>query len=358
MKHIKLITLGLMLAGTTLALAQDATSTSGKGAGARAGRSAVRSAVNEQTAEQNAQRAADQPVAEAVNKAREMAQQQMRLAQAGGGGSGGKSHGGGSGMFERQRTARALVIPKDASDAKNLAEVEEDMAVMAHILDKTLNSGDPTARAMGISVFGRFPGVGSTPRNIYIDGTGAIFLLNVDFPLLPSPNKGAAEAKEPANSEWEEARREIADPKSQGGTDPWGKPFMMVWGNAGADGARTTAEYDAGKVDELKKNLITALKNAANIRRLKSDETITLVVTGSGPGITTKRSVSVASKPGTGGVSQSEQVYSTIRQLAEGGPAGDGAKLILRARQADAQAFQTGQLDLDAFSKKVTVLLY
>lgn len=68
--------------------------------------------------------------------------------------------------------------------------------------------------------------------------------------------------------------------------------------------------------------------------------------------------MSVASKPGTGGVSPSEQVYSTIRQLADGGPASDGAKLILRARKAEAEAFQNGQLDLEAFSKRVTALLY
>jgi hypothetical protein len=36
----------------------------------------------------------------------------------------------------------------------------------------------------------------------------------------------------------------------------------------------------------------------------------------------------------------------------------DAAKLIIRARKADADAFQNGKLDFDAFRKKVTVLVF
>src|SRR5204862_5958190 len=81
---------------------------------------------------------------------------------------------------------KALVIRTSDSDAKEQANLEEDLAVMSRILDKTMSKNlddDRANRFMGISVLFA-PGSGSI-RNLYLEGYGALFLLNVNFPLLP-----------------------------------------------------------------------------------------------------------------------------------------------------------------------------
>ncbi len=359
MKNTKLITLGIALVSVSLTMAQQT------------------EVVREHTAVPPSEEEAEEMIGQHFAAA--LAGQQAHLAAAAdrlaevetragahrkmlaqaGGGAGGRRGGFGPeyGVATHQRSARAVVIPKDASEAKSLGEVEEDLGVMAHILDKAVSSGDKAGRAMGITVFGKFSGSAAAPQNFYIEGHGAIFLLNVNYPLLPPPAKeDKEETKEPINNEWEEARREMAHPsKSKTGENPFEIFEERFGADAGWNVKGSSAEYDAEKVEDLKKDLITALKNAANIRRLKSDETVTVVVTGADAGIVTKAFKSSGSKPGG---SQSEQVVIAKTSAGERARANDSAKLIIRARKADAEAFQNVKLDFDAFRKKVTVLVF
>jgi hypothetical protein len=246
---------------------------------------------------------------------------------------------------------RVLVIPKEAGDAKSLTEVEEDMNVMGHILDKAVSGEGRSTRAMGISVFGRMVGGGGSPQNLFIEGHGAVFFEQVNYPLLPPLEKDKnADTKEKPNSEWEQARKEMTRPP--GGADVFvsiGESLEreFLW----AGGA--PAAYDADKVGELKRDLISALKNAANIRNLKSDETVTVVVTapgaGAGGGGKTIRNT---------GAKQREEELAVVELASERAAASAPAKLVLRVRKADAEAFQNGQLSLDDFTKKVTVMIY
>jgi hypothetical protein len=247
---------------------------------------------------------------------------------------------------------RVLIIPKAASNAKDLTEVEADLNVMAHILDKAVRS-DKSARAMGIPVFGWIPGGSAVPQNLYIEDYGALFFLNVNYSLLPPPDKSSeVDTKEKLPSEWEQARREMARPSPAGGADAlatYGESFEreFLW-SGGAP-----APYDADKVEELKKSLISALKNAANIRKLNTDETVTVVVTGPGG---TRRFI----KNGGSGPRQSQDEEVKISELNPGArePASTSVNLVMRVRKADAEAFQNGKLDLDEFRKKVTTMLY
>src|SRR5256886_14538876 len=105
---------------------------------------------------------------------------------------------------------RALVIRTSDADAKAQGNLEEDLAVMSRILDKTLAQKldeDRPNRFMGINVLF---GPGSSPiRSLYLEGYGALFLLNVNFPLLPPPQKAEqTKEKSETDSTWEEARRE------------------------------------------------------------------------------------------------------------------------------------------------------
>lgn len=253
---------------------------------------------------------------------------------------------------------RVLVIPKDASDAKALTEVEEDMNVMAHILDKAATEDRKSGRAMGIPVFGRYSVGGGSPQNLFIEGTGAIFFLGVNYPLQPAPDKDpAAEAKEKPKSEWDEAKKEMTRPES-GGADAFvalGGTFErnFAWDNG------SSSPYDADKVEELKTDLIAALKNVANIRKLKSDEMVTVVVTGAnaiGSGVRTIKATGGKPAPGKA----EEVVIATLPELktADRTAAPAPAKLVLRVKKSDADAFQNGKLNPDDFKKKVTAMIY
>lgn len=260
--------------------------------------------------------------------------------------------------------SRALIIPREATDARSLTEVEEDLNVMAHILDKAASDDSKSARAMGIAVFSR--GAGSS-QNLFIEGYGAVLFLNVNFPLRPAPAKDTdTEKKEKPNSEWETARREMAQPAGAGGADA----FVAFADNLERDfvwSGGPAAAYDADRVEELKRDLIAALKNAAHIRKLKSDETVTVVVTGASPGS------GKSGKSGTGGGYGASGVGPATIDPATGLPAPRGtgfavamaggepsapARMVLRARKADAEAFESGKLSLDDFKKKVTVMVY
>jgi hypothetical protein len=250
--------------------------------------------------------------------------------------------------------SRTLVIPKDNVDTKDLAETEEDLNVMARILEKTASTrGERGAQAMGIFIHGPFSAQ-SGAQNLYIEGYGALFFLNVNYPLVapPSENKEDTESKEQTSSEWEDTRRELFHPP---GSEPdLNGPFAKSVPGTPAE------KYDPDKVEALKKNLISGLKNAAHIRALKSDESVTVVVTTHGglAGSKTIGRVSVeaysSSQSGTKKSSSTKTIPGRrVRVPAEG----SGTKLILRAKKSDIEAFQENKMDLDEFRKKVSVMM-
>jgi hypothetical protein len=355
MKNRKLITLGVTLVSATLALAQETDVVR-----ERNPLPPDHAAMERDLAAMQGQRAQSAAKAERLTEVADLEavlQRKLALAQVDDRAFG---HEGAVGLFSAMpaRSSRALVIPKEVGDAKSFAEIEEDLGVMAHILDKAVAGGDKTARAMGIPVSGRaFVTGAAMPQNLYVEGYGAIFLLKVNFPLQPPPNKESeVEAKEPVSNEWEEAKREMTRPggKGQGGADP----FMVFEERYGAEpwnAKVTSAEYDADKVEDLKKDVIGALKNTANVRRLKADETVTVVVTGDDARVLAKTINNSGGKPGAG---KPERGVVSKTTSGERSKVSGGAKLIFRVRKADAEAFQNGKLDLEAFSKKVAVIVF
>src|SRR6266540_3832892 len=169
---------------------------------------------------------------------------------------------------------RTLVIRTSDTDPKVQANLEEDMAVMSRIFDKALEqklSEDHRHRAMGIDLF--FTPGSSPLRSLYLEGYGALFLMSVNFPLLPPPAKPeATREKSDTDSAWEEAKREI-----HGRSDAWSQ-FGDTFKFSPSPGPEQ--EYEEGKVEDLKEGLLETLKNATNIRNLKSDETIAVCVFG------------------------------------------------------------------------------
>ena len=245
----------------------------------------------------------------------------------------------------------AMVIRSSEPDAKAQAELEEDLAVMARVLDKAVAEQlgeERRGRAMGINVF--LSSAGSTPRAFYLEDYGAVFLLNVPLPLLPPPEKAEpAKEKPEADAAWEEARRELYG-KEPFLDDVLGKALRFeVHGD-------TVPEYDAKKVDDLKEALLGALKNARNMRGLRPDDAITICVSG-GPGGAHRKHVVRVDK-GDGGETL-ETVTEELNVLkGEERAAAGGSVLTLRVKKSDADAFAAGELDLPALEKRAKIALY
>src|SRR6185436_11833767 len=114
----------------------------------------------------------------------------------------------------------------------------EDLTVMMRILEKAAGTKDDAkAMAMGIDVlsFGKTSG----PRVFYLDGYGAMFVLNVRYPLLAPPAKDEpGETNAPANSEWERARKEL-----------YGQPEVADELKGRSTGGES---FDADRVENLK----------------------------------------------------------------------------------------------------------
>src|SRR5262249_54718529 len=104
---------------------------------------------------------------------------------------------------------KALLVRTSNPDPKSQAALEEDLAVMAHILNKAtddLPGGQPhPPSALGVDLF--FSPGAAPMRSLYLDNYGAVFFLNVGFPLI-APEK-AEEEKPAADSAWEDAKEEL-----------------------------------------------------------------------------------------------------------------------------------------------------
>jgi hypothetical protein len=241
-----------------------------------------------------------------------------------------------------------LVVPKESAEPKELAALEEDLKIMGHILHKAAHGdGEKAGSAMGIMIHERALGAAEAPHNLYLEGYGALFFLEVNYPLIaPSGKRAEAEAKEETSSEWEEARRELfQEPAGTHG-------FALNFEELNLFGGPKAEPYDADKVESLKTDVITALKNGSHIRKLRADETLTVVVAGRGGrvvhGLIT-RNLGKGAAGGTGG--------RMVTRTVQAGSGGHGGRLIVRAKKADMDAFQKDKLSLEEFRKKVTVIL-
>jgi len=228
-----------------------------------------------------------------------------------------------------------LIVRSSAMDPKSQANLEEDLAIMARILNKAVDdgAGNGPGMAMGIDVFGAQGSVGG--RTLYLEDYGALFTLNVGFPLVAAQS-GPEEKKEetPADSTWEEAKRELYGPGPN--TMMPGVPFE---------------EFSAEKVNKLTDALVDALRNAKNIRGLKNEDAITVCVLGTAaiPDNRGKQRVAGAlppSPPPPGAVS-----------YAAAGPQ-KGTVMTIRVKKADADAFAKGGMNAEEFRKRARIERY
>lgn len=257
------------------------------------------------------------------------------------------------GVFFRRsaKPGRTLIVPSKEIELAAAKSLEEDLNVMARILEKAIErrSEDDGPKAMGIDVFSS--GSSSGVRNLYLDGYGAVFILNIRFPLTPPPDKDEqSKTNEPTTSDWADAWDDLYGPKGDWGVD-FGKGLAKDLGFPKSFGS-SAEEYDADKVEKLKLSILEALKNATNIRKLKSDEKVTVAVTSSAGSVDVKKKRVTAENRSGRGSSYAVEARESDRRA-------DSARSVLtiHAKKSDIDSFAKGKLTLDEFRKKATVAL-
>jgi hypothetical protein len=230
-----------------------------------------------------------------------------------------------------------LIVRTGEVNSESAAKLREDLPVMNRILTKTVEretGHGGSEHAMGI-VLSTLPG-GRRPSSFYLEGYGALFLLNVDFPLVaPAVEEKEAQEK-PTNSTWEEAKREL-----------YGQKRVEMRLNPTV----AHADFDSEQVESVKNEILKVLKNAGNIRELKPEESVTVVLVGGG-GRTTDRLV--RQRLSVGSNARRPEVFAFTGRRSDAGE----STLTIRVKKADASAFAEGAIDLQEFTKRASVAAY
>ena len=263
--------------------------------------------------------------------------------------------------------------------------VEEDLGIMSRLLEKEIEreagAGGPP-NAMGITLT-RLDG--RSPSVMLLEGYGAVFTFTVRMPLTAPPARAAEKKQDrPTDSPWERTRREMFGPSGSGGGFGSGggsggggsigsggfggrsggggmSSFggMAGMGMGASDGHFDSPQYDAKKVEDLKKSIIEALKQAGNIRALKAEDYLTVVVQGSGGGGSGPMEIAVETRTTTssssgGGPPRTE----TFVNRSEGGSGPRSGTLTIRAKKSDCEDFAKGKLTAEQFGKKTLVNIH
>jgi hypothetical protein len=97
-------------------------------------------------------------------------------------------------------------------------------------------------------------------------------------------------------------------------------------------------QYDKDVVEQLKTNLVKTLRHAANIRNLKPDEWVILVVVGTRPGVIVAEH---------GGEPHRYQYLQSDTQPV---------MLTIRAKKVDIDAYAADKLDYEQFRQRTAIL--
>ncbi|MCX5646058.1 MAG: hypothetical protein NTZ17_15470 [Phycisphaerae bacterium] len=259
----------------------------------------------------------------------------------------------------RRAAAPVLVIPAKEMTPETCDRIVEDLSIMSRIIEKSLR--DASEQGYGLTVtasgmygggggsYGRGAGIygqtlflpsdstgprvlrssGGRPKAIYIGGYGAVFSLQVDFPLVPPPETPEPnKTTDKADRVWAAAQRELVNPQAALHLRP---------------GVSQGMPYRPEAVENLRSALIAVLQHASNIRDLEPESWLTIVVQGCS---------TVADQPEDSSGDQQGNLIG-VR------PSGSGRTLLtLRARKADIDQLAKGPLEQTEFQKRVQITSY
>jgi hypothetical protein len=254
-----------------------------------------------------------------------------------------------------------VVIQFGGKDSSAIADMEEDLAIMTHIIDRAIERSGENGpdEKLGVKIY--YSSGGKSVRGLYLEGFGPLFMVKVNFPVHAAAGPGENQAAEKQeDSEWEIARRNV-----------YGVNEDTRW-----VGVSSGVPYEAARVEALKKHLVSALKNASNMKGVKPDEFVNVSVFGSpdtivaeaGPSKRSTRSVTATSRLPSPKPVRSDSAddasdsnakprpYRTTLEVAR--TTLQGTVLTLRAKKSDIDAAAKGSLDDAAFTRKITMNSY
>jgi hypothetical protein len=247
--------------------------------------------------------------------------------------------------------AKPWIIRTGEMEPAFLRNLEEDFNVMFRVLERTVverlqapaRRGPRTAMGIDLQLLS---GQRAVP-NIYLENHGALFFMQVDFPLLPPEDRPEEEEPEDAAADtlWEQTRRELYGPAHPEALSPRRRQRME------------SIPYDGAKVEALKQALLEAIPHGTNIRGLTPEEWVTVTVFGAEgrPFLAVQEGRRASADPfiefGMGMPSGPRPPMSMT-------PALPRTSLTLRVTKADLDALAEGQIDEAAFEERVSMLLY
>ena len=258
---------------------------------------------------------------------------------------------GGMGFVDRVSPPSVLVVPAAQMSMEDLATVTEDMTVMSRIFQTKLETAPSTGyrpSSYGGYGGGTYGGYGGglvlpvqgtrTLQSLYLQGYGALFTMEVGYPLAPGPESDDETAEEETESDvdsvWQEARMELLNP---GATQRRQPP------------SEKGPQYSAAKVEELEKNVIEALKHASNIRALQSGDVVVVTITGKAPSVNSPVAV------------RDVVIVQDGIEVLRGDIPGQlqtQTVMTIRANIADIKSYAGGTLTAEQFRERVQVLTY
>ena len=223
-----------------------------------------------------------------------------------------------------------VIVASSPLEPAAVAELREDLTVMSKLVNDAVadDRDDPSMRrAMGI-VVNWLPGNAATD-DLYIEDHGVIVQTTVRFPLAPAKKEETTKpAEAPKNSAWESARRELF-----GGENEEADVVFPP---------ERREEYDAGRVEALKNNVLKALTHASNFRRLGGDETATVVVRSR---VGSRSQIVVFKSQDGHGKTQASTNESD-------------STMTIRIKKSDADALAAGKITEDEFRQRAKLAIY
>jgi hypothetical protein len=217
--------------------------------------------------------------------------------------------------------SRTFVLPTSGLAGDDLKQAHEDLTVMSRIFGKAASKSGKNQREFAF----RF----AEQRDLeamYLEGFGAMFFVSVDWPVA-DPGKPEVKKAEPKNENdavWEREKRRL-----QGEDDDEGHETDF-------DGP-TGPAYDAGRVSMLKERLAGVYKHASNLRVVKPNEEVVVVVLG--PGDSRDRKLRMEGVPGG--------PAANILNISQPG----NTTLVLRAKKGDIDKLASSKSSDSDFAK-------
>jgi hypothetical protein len=240
-----------------------------------------------------------------------------------------------------------LIIEFSGSSDRKSSALTEDLSIMAHLLERDLErsvgAGAPDIK-MGVPIILN----ASTPsvRAMYLDGFGALFLAKVNFPLMGPRKLEEKMSEPPLGSEWEDVKRELGNEPGNG----WDATESYLIGG----------DYDEERIEALQSALFESLRNATNIRNLKSDESVAVTVFGTPapiqvPGRTGKAKTGRSAKNDAAALRELSRSAAGRRLAAN---ARQGTVMTIRVKKSEVDSFAKAKLNLQEFQRRSTTTFY